>query len=215
MSTLAINTIVPLQFYYQETKQRLLPILAEKFRQFRYPSHCAPTSYTNSDNNVVSWCCQHPLTVNLPPRVIIQETNLAQLRTYAMLAAHCNTICCNFEILEALHGLGLLFKPEDFQLWQELLHLGKLEDALYFEHAACEEAKSIHPSIIGPEFDLQREHAKQLYANSRLKQYIEFQNENDRQIDEEADRQTWERFCGLHTNTFVLNQEFEEQFEKF
>ena len=129
-----------LHFGLQATRERLLPLLNERFESNR-PIICRPDEDT--------FCCSHPITVNFPSRNIINEMSLYQLRVYATLAAHANTTCADFEILQACHNIGLLFKVTDFHIWKELFHLGQADNTIFLEHAVCGATQSVHQAFTG------------------------------------------------------------------
>lgn len=176
---LALTVALPLQFNLLATRERLRPILVEKEALQGPDDACLPSSDV--------YCCTHPIKVNLPSRIIISERSIGELRKATLLSAYAKTSCADFEILQALYNIGLLFEIDDFHLWKELLQRGKIDDALWLEHAVCEHSRSVHPSFVGETFDAQRKIAKEAFAQAQLKRIWDQQDNNDRAIDNIVD----------------------------
>jgi len=169
-----------------KTRERFLPVLEQRLQR--------PQDTTICCRDDGSYCCRHPLNIYLPPKSIIAETNLAQIRKYATLSAYANTVCVDYEILQACHNIGLLFEFNDFIAWKELLLCGRIDDALWLEHATAEHTTSPHPSysgtdITGIDYTIRRQEAKFLYQVSALQKFWERQNESDRAFDRLIDEE--------------------------
>jgi len=139
------SALPPLQFDLIGSRARLQPILQARLDRQPDPTICHRDDET--------FCCAHPIKFYLLPRSIITETSIAQLRKYATITAYANTSCVDYEIQQACHNIGLLFDYKDFLLWKELLPLGRIDNALWLEHATTEHTLSAHPSFQGTDLN--------------------------------------------------------------
>jgi hypothetical protein len=175
-----LNIIVPITFELDKTRERLAPILAEKFKSNAQLITCKLEEG--------EYLCSHLFRINLPPRSIIGITSFNELRQYTSLVSYANVGCVDFEIQQALFNIGLIFDVEDYHLWKELLRLGRLEDVLWLEHATAEHNNSPHPSFVGDAQHAAREEAKAKHLAQQLATTLSLQSEFDKALDEQLDR---------------------------
>ena len=193
MNPYTINAVIPITFDLSELKNKYNNLLEGRVKSNRHQSACF------HDNN--TYCCKHQATFSFPARGIINETELPNLRRYATLAAYAPTNCVNYEITQALFNIGIFFEGEQFLIWQELFFLGRYDEAVWFEHAVCQETDSIHPNFQGVVYDNQRLLAAKKFTHRKLSKIYKEQDKQDSIIDNELDQARFNKQVEIYNKT--------------